>query len=292
MKNHWSNFSEFQYSKTSWLFARVLFIAYWFDVVLKSLVKYHETPIPQGIFGYVSISPSTMEWLNPVLLALSAVLVLFYVFNYNLASVTCLLFLISVYALSIEESNGVFKRVGLLSIILLVQFVALLTACESKRFSCCMSFSVQAIAAAYSLSALSKLSSSGFGWIWSGKSMALQVLKSYHYNYATTGIYSHMEKGNKISTFIINHPFLVTCLLTLTLLLELFAILACTSKRMALFHGLALCAMHWSIYVVMNINIRPIWYPMFLFFVLPNMIETIENLLKRNNQKNQSTTFL
>lgn len=254
---------------------------YWISCVFKILTMYTSSPMPTGVFNFFKIHASVLGWLNMVMLGLAIFLLFAYLFEFKMCVTTLLLFVVSVYVFSLEESNGILRRASLLSFVFFAQFLAyllyylkIMLSYQNNRII----FSIQAISAAYTLSAISKLTTSGFNWVFSGKYIAIQIIKSYQYKFVTTGDTKMISDGEKIADFIINQPNLIVCLLSLTLLLEFFAFVACINKRASFLYGLALLIMHFIIYTIMKINLKTIWLPMALFFVLPTLIELIESI--------------
>ena len=272
---------EIVFEQREWLFIKIPFIIHWLGSILDVLFTYKSTLVPHGIFTLFPISSQSLTWLNPSIIALAVVLVVAYFAEFKMAITTLLLFAISVFTFSLEESNGILNRSSLLSFLFFAQFIAYLLPGNSYKNNRIL-FSIQAIAATYTLSALSKLQATGFGWVLSGKQMALQIIKSYQYKYVTNGNWGLMTKGNEMALFIQNHPKLVLFMLTSTLLLELCALLCLRSKSSIIAYGILLSIMHFFMALVMNINLSSISTPMFIFMVIPGIMSLpFKRLLKQ-----------
>jgi len=130
-------------------------------------------------------------------------------------------------------------------------------------------YAVQIIAAGYVLAAISKLSTSGPGWISSSPMASLQVLKGFAYSYFDSGNPGDMSAGIKHANFILEHKALTETMFAFSLFLELFAWVAIKNKVRTLIYGLLLTCMHIGISYYMNILISSVFFPMLIFMVNP-----------------------
>lgn len=272
MKKLWSKEDPIEFNQMEWLTIKILLGLYWLGSVVGILLTYKSIPVPHGIFSLFRFSETMLTWLNPTLITLATLLIVAYLVEFKMAFTTLLLFIVSVFTFSLEESNGILSRSSLLSFLFFAQAMAYLISIFNPIFTVKNNrilFSIQAIAATYTLSALSKLQVTGISWVFSGKYMALQILKSYQYKYVTTGNWNAVERGNEMAVFIQNHPKLAVLMLTTTLILELFALLCLRSKYTIYIYGALLTIMHFSMAVVMDINLSSISTPMFIFMINP-----------------------
>ncbi len=284
MKKLWSKEYLIAFNKAEWVAIKILLSLYWFGSTVGVLLTYKSIPIPHGIFSILRIPETILSVFNTTLIILSILLLIAYLAEFKMALTTMLLFLISVFTFSLEESNGILSRSSLLSFIFFAQAVAYLLPLFNQTISAKNNrilFPIQAIAATYTLSALSKLQVTGINWIFSGKYMALQILKSYQYKYVTSGNWSVVTHGNEMALFIQNNPNLVVVLLTITLILELFALLCLRNKYSILIYGVLLTIMHFSMALVMDINLSSISTPMFIFMVVPGIITWFSKRLSK-----------
>ena len=130
-------------------------------------------------------------------------------------------------------------------------------------------YAVQIIAAGYMLAAFSKLSQSGLGWISSAPMASLQVLKNFAFSYFDSGNINDLNTGVNMANFVLNHYIIAKMLLGFSLFTELFAWVAIRNKFGALLYGILLTCMHFGIYILMNILITAIFFPMLIFMVNP-----------------------
>ncbi|MES2690362.1 MAG: hypothetical protein V4658_08165 [Bacteroidota bacterium] len=244
----------------------------WLVLIVRILLTYNEVPMPAGFCNLLLCGLLLNGVSKFILILCCTVLALLYVLEFKMQFTALVLFVCSAFVFSIEESNGVLGRSGLISFIFLAQWLAYMLykhKAAEQVYSAAIQFSIQAIAAAYTLSAVSKISDSGFYWISQGKLMKLQVLKSYEAHYASTANKEWLLKGEQMAGFIDSHPVLISGLLLATLLLELCAMVAIINKRTALFYGIALLVMHTGMYLVMNIFLFSVFFPMFVFLLNP-----------------------
>ncbi len=275
MKKMWSNLAFKQYTIVEWRIAKTLFILFWAKITFGILHTYSSIPVPSGIFTLFHPSNETLTWLNPIIVVVSALHGICYLFEYKMRYTTLMLFILSVYTFSLQESNGILTRSGLVSFIFFAQFLAYALNQINKPVNDYLkqfNFSVQAIVATYALSAISKLTESGIAWINGGKYMALQIIKSYEYKYVTTGNYNFVTTGNNMALFVQTYPKLISAMLAATLALELCAVLFIQNKRNVFIYGILLLTMHIAMGIIMRINLTSISAPMVIFMVVPGLI--------------------
>jgi len=194
------------------------------------------------------------------------------VFEKQMMITTLLIGLLSMYWFTVEESNGIYPRTGLLSFVFFAQFFAYSIKKYRPHFDVAyyrVQFPIQAIAATYTLAAISKLQTSGLAWVTDGQNVSIQILKSHSSKYFTFGNIADLIHGQEIVHWLMDHSSLVYLVLSVSLLLELFCIISLSSKRSALIYGILLFSMHIGIILLMNIRILPIMVPMFIFMVNP-----------------------
>ncbi len=272
MKEAWNKIYTNNYNNLEWAFIKIVLILLW--VKLASIVfnSFQTAPLPQGI---CKIFPCEffLDGFGKYLLIFTLVIVtVLYVLEIKQVFSCLIIFIISTLLFTIEESNGILNRSSLFTFVFFAQFLAYLlhsydptTNIKKDRIQ----FSVQVIAAGYTLSALSKLYQSGFMWIQDGQRITLQILKSFQTLYVTDGDVKNLETAQEMVSFIENHETLVFILLGSSLILELFALIAVKSKKHALVYGILLTFMHIGIFIVMDIAIVSIVIPMILFMVNP-----------------------
>ncbi len=284
MKKNSNRRAENEYSPIVWTSIKLLLILYWLSRIVIIYLQYHSTPLPQGIFTFFSFSYAQIPWIKYLFISVAIILSIMYFLEINMRVTTLLLFIFSVFSFSFEESNGVLNIYSLLSFLFFAQFAAYVLPFFSERLrgeEYRFEFSVQAISAAYTLSALSKISVSGPNWIYSGKFMALQILKSFQYKYVTNGDWSAVQQGQEMAIYLIQNPAVTTFLLSAALVLELFALVAVLNVKLRFWYGLSLLCMHIAIWQIMNINLFSISFLMALFFIFPPLINRIIGIIRR-----------
>ncbi len=261
-----------KYTNLEWSFIKIIYIALWIKLSLIVLNSFQTIPMPQGICKLIPCEFFLHGYPKYALILVMITASLFYLLEIKQMFTCLVIFIISTLLFSIEESNGILNRNSLFTFVFFAQFLAYLlyhydSKSDIKKNR--IQFSVQVIAAGYTLSALSKLFHSGIFWIEDGKRITLQILKSFYTMYVTDGDTKWVSKGENMVAFIENHPLIVSFLLGFSLFLELFALLSIKSKKHALMYGLLLTFMHLGIYIVMDIAIVSIVYPMLLFMINP-----------------------
>ncbi len=278
MKKVFSQIWNNKYSDTEWNLAKYSLMFFWLFKVIPILVKYNAAPFPQGIFNWYTFdfigNPSYRYAIIIVCLVLAAM----YLSEKKMQLACIGLFIISLFIFSLEESNGILNRYSLLSFIFGAQAFSYFISTHFTKLDYTQlrfNFSIQAIAAAYMLSAMSKLLTSGLNWITDSKYFVLQILKSHYYKYITTIDPQHLEAGNTYIRFIENYPNSIAILLTTSLILELFAWVSCLNKKYALVYGCLLFLMHVGIKYIMDISLVGISRPMIIFMINPLFITWI-----------------
>lgn len=272
MKEFWNKVYNNRYTDIEWRFIKVLFVSFWIFIVFNFSSSYNSIPIPQGICKIIPCELLLSGLPRYLLIFITAIVLILYVLEIHMFWMTFFIFIISTIIFTIEESNGILRRLSLMTFIYFAQFLAYLVHRfynKSNIRQNRIQFSVQAIVAAYTLSALSKLYESGIYWIVDGKRIPLQILKSYYQFYIDDGNLSILEKGLGIAQFIEEYPIIIYFLLFSTLFLEMFSLIAIINKKMAFIYGIFLLLMHIGIKLVMDIGIYSIAFPMVLFMINP-----------------------
>ena len=267
----WNN----QYGDTDWRLAKISLIILWFLNIAIILLSYNSAPIKQGIFNWYNFNFIENPIWRYLILLISFILTLMYLFEKRMTISTMGMFVISVFAFTLEESNGILSRASLLSFVFFAQYLAYFIHkyypkldLKQIRFT----FSIQAVVAAYMLSAISKLSASSIEWVSNSKYLSLQILKSYHYKFVTYADYKILKEGIDFASFVNDNHNIITALLTISLILELFAWISLGSKKRAIIYGILLLSMHIGIKLTMDISLVTISGPMLIFMVNPLFI--------------------
>jgi hypothetical protein len=282
MKAIWNN----TYTPLEWKFMKIALVIFWLKSILVIFIEDIFIPMPIGVLSFL---PPNFIIGTPFKL-ICLIIIIIALFNYisekQMIWTTLFLFLISVLVFTIEESNGIFLRNDLFSFVFFAQFLSYIFKdknidlnIEKNR----VQFSVQVIAVGYTLSAISKLNTSGINWVIDGRKMPLQIMKSFFYSYVNDGNYYYIQKGNEMIKTFNNNLYLIYFLLGISLLLELFALVSIFNKKNALIYGLLLMLMHVGIYIVLDIAIKGIYIPMLIFMINPLFLFwTIIKSLKNN----------
>jgi hypothetical protein len=252
-----------------WLYIKISFILFWFITFYFSIINSHQIPLPVGICTLVNLNWILYPIIKIIVIIFTLIFCILYLFEYKMRWICFFLFIISLISFSIEESNGLYNRNTLLSLILFVQFISYLKEQSNLHNSSALQYSIQVIAGAYTLSAISKLCDAGLFWVVDGKRITLQILKSHFQEYSDYVNNSFLLKGDILVKFIENHTFLLYIVLSVSLILELFALVTLTNKKITLIYGILLLFMHLGIYIIMDILILPIILPMIIFMINP-----------------------
>jgi hypothetical protein len=260
------------YTNLEWIIIKTIFISLWITLVAMVLYSYETIPMPQGICKLIPCELFLDGYLKYALILVIIIASLFYLLEIKQMYTCLVIFSVSTFLFTIEESNGILNRNSLITFVFFAQFLAYLFYQYDSKSNIKknrIQFSIQVIAAGYTLSALSKLYHSGIFWIQDGQKITLQILKSFYTLFVNHGDVKLLSKAENMVTFIEINPVLISILLGGSLFLELFALLSIKNKKYALVYGVLLALMHLGIYIVMDIAIGSIVYPMILFMVNP-----------------------
>ena len=264
------------YTNVEWLVAKRVFALGMFPFLVFVLYKFNGTEILNGIcylFNCNYIANSIIK----ILIALVAfVAFIGYFFEKKMLASLFTLSLVSIGVFSASSSSGIFNQTSTLSMILVAQFIAYakfkLLGGKQKLYNDRFNFSIQIISASYVLSAISKLTKSGWDWVFSYEEFVLQVnsnLIIYELNWGV----SLKEYIDFLNVSLLSNEILVWILLMLSLLIELFAFVMIFSKKSALAYSMLLLLFHLGILMLMGILIPPIVLAVVVFSAnLPYMI--------------------
>jgi len=147
--------------------------------------------------------------------------------------------------------------------------------------------SQQAIVAAYVVTAITKISVSGVGWIIHSKNFPIQMQKNLQMAYYNTLEYPTKQPGfwaswpDKVQTLFLESPNLCRVMLTSGLALELFAILALLGKRWAAAYGALLILFHLLVRAMTGLNFRFHMSVLFIFLVLPFLLGFVSKIIEK-----------
>lgn len=139
----------------------------------------------------------------------------------------------------------------------------------------------QAIVAAYTVTALTKLGRSGLGWISDSKYFPIQMTKNLQMQYYNTleaeavdGFWARSAAW--FQQVLIDSPNLCRLLMSSGLFLELFAIIALCGRRLAAGYGAMLILFHVMVRSMTGLNFRYHMAALFIFLVLPLFLSLIK----------------
>ncbi len=254
-------------------------------------LSYRGQPEPVGL---ARLFPLTWLAAPGVLTGIKAALVpvlALYVSGRLPALATGLMLLATVLPGTLDNSQGSTQHSQqVISLILLAQFAhhvyAALrpgpahTAAAGARWSVFMG--QQAIVAAYTVTAITKLARSGLGWVVDSANFPIQMRKNIQMEW-----YNTLQEGavegfwGKTSAWaqqlFIGSPNLCRVLMTSGLLLELCAVLALLGRRWAAAYGALLILFHLLVRTMTGLNFRFHMAAIFIFMVLPLLAARAEN---------------
>jgi hypothetical protein len=273
MRAKWNDFFVNTYSESEWACIKISMVSVLCLFLINTLFTRTGQPFPTGICSLVNCACLTQGYARIVTVVALVVLSLMYIFEIQFLLSSLLLFVLAVVILSIEEANGNPAENGLLSLVFFAQFLAYLfkkIKPDSNLVRNRMQFSAQIFAAAYVLSAISKLWNSGIGWFTTdAPKFALEVLRVFNSRYITYGDIAYRDRGYALAGFLIQHLLFTKVILALALLIELFAFVLMINKKLAFYYAFLLLALHLGIYLSLGIFFPTVMLPMMIFFINP-----------------------
>jgi hypothetical protein len=230
-------------------------------------------PFPSGICtqidcSYFATYPAKV--IVGVLIVLAATL---YITETSMTLALSILTFFAILILSLEESHANPAENGMISLIFFVQLIAYLLYLifpSSHLGRNRVQFAVQIIAAAYTLSGISKLNASGAAWFTEDiPKFSLEILRVYYGKYATTGLLQDKLQAWTLADYVMSHRWSMIVILGGTVILELCAFIILLNRKAAFIYGILLLAMHAGIYFFMNITFPTIMLPMLVFTINP-----------------------
>jgi hypothetical protein len=272
VKEKWNSFLSDTYTKEEWFCTKLAIVLLVGPGLVFTLFNRSSAPFPIGLCKLIDCNLALADPFRWAFAAIIIVALLLFLAEVKMVYTTFSLFLLTMVIYSIEESNGLRGRNGILSLMFLAHFFAYLfqqlkwdTSLGRNRIQ----FTAQFIAAAYLLAAISKLTASGLAWVTDSPFVALQILKSFDYAYFDTGIKMHSDKGIQMAAWISQHVAVVKFLFGFTLVLELCAFTIMLKKKIAFFYSLLLMGMHFGMLIMMDIFFPTISIPLIIFLINP-----------------------
>ncbi len=229
--------------------------------------------IHENLCSYIDCSFVAQVPFNYLATATIVVLGVLYALELKMLWTLPILCVVCVLVFSYAESLGMKGEYGLFSLFFLAQFIAYLrhhlnstTDLKTERIQ----FPLQILAAAYTLSAISKLQTSGLGWVNdNAESFGLLVFREYLSAFSTTGDIQYAISGGNISSYLLEHLWMIKIILGLSVLLEGCSFILITGKRNASRYAILLIAMHIGIYLTMNLVLYTIVVSMVALTINP-----------------------
>ncbi|HEX8372280.1 MAG TPA: hypothetical protein VF585_05845 [Chthoniobacterales bacterium] len=240
-------------------------------VVTRSVVSVQ--PKPNGIAHFVDLT-----WLaNPltlnILISLFAVCGTLYALGFLMVPALGIITAILIAKGTLINSQGAINHaLQLLTMVALTQWIVYCMRRPlgwSKRESHLQAvhWAKVTIAASYVSAALAKIFASSEFWIARAPYMALQVIKSNLQSYYNDLVMPTSWLAQQFPYWVLENRNLTRAIFTGGLILELLAFLALVNRRWALFIGVSMLLLHWSIQLLMDLEFKHHVYLLLIFFV-------------------------
>jgi hypothetical protein len=268
----WSNLFDDSFASVKWLCVKVIVAYVFYSQWLGELLHTSGVGNYSGVYALINVDVLQFASIKMTLTVFSVFAIALYLSEKQMIIATMSLFIFGVLVFSVEETNGIYGRAGLLSLVFLAQSIAYLFFRLDKTRNLNrdrMQFTLQFVAAVYTLAAISKWHDSGLNWITDAPKIVLQIQKSYDYAFVTNGDLNFHEKGILIANLITKHSTIIQVLLLGALLLETFSFVILTNRKWAFFYGILLLCMHIGIDQSMNVFFPAISMPMLIFCLNP-----------------------
>jgi hypothetical protein len=256
------------YNHAEWLATKIPLAYLWVLLIRHAALNNDAVLYPSGICSWFDCSPFVSEKIFQTIHYAAILLAVLYIAERKMIVTTLLMFLLSLFVFTLEESNGILNRSSLYTMVFLAQCIAYFRN-NSDLHNERIQFSVQLIAAGYMLAAFSKLNETGLAWISDAPQASIQIVKGYCALYFNNGDIGELNKGIALANFVLQHQLIAKLLFGFSLFLELFAFAGVRNKPSTFIYGLLLTAMHLGIFFFMHIIIVAIFFPMFIFMVNP-----------------------
>lgn len=131
-------------------------------------------------------------------------------------------------------------------------------------------YSQQMIAAAYVIAGIAKLIRRDFdvvGWVMRLPNMAIFSDRNGWLRFYESNDREALEQAQRVTTFILENPWLTTAMIAPGLIAELFAFVALCNRRIAFLVGATILVMHWMIARVMQLNFPMNELVVWIFFI-------------------------
>lgn len=278
------NTDSFVYSRKGWAAMKVATGLFWLWEMWRVLFVNHYSgnPYPEGVSRLFDVSFLSVAPVSYVVFALAVAGVVFYFLEKQMAIALGIISAISVLVFTIERANGVQSRSELLSMIFIAQWVAyLVKRKEADVHNTAIFFSVQMVAAAYTMSGITKLMTSGLDWIVNPTNAVLQITKIFGQLNIELGFKAGIAYSKFTTGLLLHYPYLAQFLFAAALGIEVFAFTCVFSKPWARRYGLLLLALHIGMLFTVGIAI-----PVFVLMLLVYPLNVFGPLTPKGEQSN------
>lgn len=255
-----------------WFSIKLCVSIFFFWIIDYMLKQSHEMIAPVGICKIYSFDILFTSAGKTLMIGILILAILFYLLEQKMVWATLVLSIISIIVITYHESNGIFIRATVMSGIWIAQFIAYLRFYYAEKFNLekyRIQYPIQIIAAIYTLAGISKIEASGVFWFWNSELFSLQIFKNFFCSYADIGNPLLLQKANDFVAFFQNYSIIGKFLLGVSLLLELFCLIALRNKKLMILWGFGLLSMHIGIAFFMDIGFSVVAFPMIIFFLNP-----------------------
>lgn len=269
----WNELKQSAHKDLEWFSIKLSLVLVVDIFLVHTLYSRTSQPFPVGICTIIDCVYFVTPPMNYIITVLLIGLSMLYVLEMEMLLCTFFIFCFIVIFMSLEESNGNPAENGILSLIFFAQFLAYLIHAfnpTSKLADNRLQYTAQFFAAAYTLSAISKLSTSGVAWFTTDASkFPLEVMRVFYSNYVTYGNIQNYMNGIFISDFMLTHLLLTKLMLFFALLTESFAFMLMMNRKISFYYAILLLTVHIGIYLTMGIFFATFILPLIAFFINP-----------------------
>lgn len=249
-------------------------------------------PAPVGLAHLFDLTFLSEAGVMPTIKLLSIPVLIIYVLGFIPVTTLTLMLLATALPGTLDNSQGATQHsLQVISLVTLAQLIYHIAATTKlidhdrlKRARWGIFMGQQAIVAAYTVTALTKLGRSGVGWIINSKNFPIQMTKNIQMQYyntleaeTVTGFWARTSTW--VQQILLDSPNLCRLLMSGGLFLELFAVLALCGRRIGAAYGAALITFHVLVRTMTGLNFRFHMAAIFIFLILPLLISLASKAL-------------
>jgi hypothetical protein len=246
-----------------WKVIRLIFVLVWFPWIPITVFSYADQPVPTGLARFVDLSWLGWPGINVFVTGITAAACWFYLRGKRMFWATGTMLVLGVLVFTLHDSQGAFMRNEVLNLILLGQMAALIQQkwkpikSEGELRNRLIFNSQQMLLATYFISGISKVVTSGLGWVTDSPNISQQIYKAQMSLYYSVEWPFLQDLGVFFSELVAAHPLITQVVFAGTLLLELVCGVALLNRRIARWIGWMLVAMHAGIFVLLGVLFIP-----------------------------------